>query len=150
MMCSVTVSLLVLVLSTCCLIPPSFSRSIVSRRFCDAGQYLDVQRDTCRNCSTTCPQNQILRRTCSPTRDSVCGPLFEFRPQFKDAEKNREMQRQRLNQLLQQQYSLRRQEGTDWSLQSMNDTDAEYSSPFASLPPPPEAGQTFLFESRIP
>lgn len=144
-MCAPTVHLFVLVLSTCCLISPSFSRSIASRRFCDAGQFLDVQRDTCRNCTTTCPENQIIRRTCSPVTDSVCGPFFEFRPQHKDVEKNRVMHRQRLHQVLKQQWSLRRQKGTDWSL-SINDTDAEYSNPFTSLPP---AGETFLFHSLI-
>src|SRR6218665_3402311 len=136
-MCSVSLCLLVLVFTSSCLISPSFSRSIASRRFCDTGQFLDVQRATCRNCTTTCPENQIIRRTCSADTDTVCGPFFEFRPQYaEDAEKNRVMQRQRLQKL-------RKLKGTDWSLSS-NDTDAEYSSPFASLPPPPP-GETFLF-----
>ena len=34
--------------------------------------------ESCRPCSQ-CPENQIVRETCSGTRDTVCGPFTEFK-----------------------------------------------------------------------
>ena len=34
--------------------------------------------EACRPCSQ-CPENQIVRETCSGTRDTVCGPFTEFK-----------------------------------------------------------------------
>ncbi|XP_046573704.1 uncharacterized protein LOC124281777 [Haliotis rubra] len=44
---------------------------------CPNGQFLDMQLDVCKNCST-CPKNQIIRKPCHSHGDTMCGPFREF------------------------------------------------------------------------
>lgn len=81
-----------LLVATCCLVCLSSSCVVNSSRewpFCGTGQFLDTFTCTCHNCTFTCPVNQIIRRSCSPVSDSVCGPFFELEPKVRKGPKNR-------------------------------------------------------------
>lgn len=44
---------------------------------CPGGTFLPIDEVTCRPCSL-CPENQVVRETCSGRRDTLCGPFKEF------------------------------------------------------------------------
>ena len=46
--------------------------------YCPEWEYQPAEGQPCVPCSE-CPENEIVRETCSGTRDTVCGPFTEFR-----------------------------------------------------------------------
>ena len=46
--------------------------------YCPPWEYQPEEGKPCVPCSQ-CPKNQIVRETCSGTRDTVCGPFTEFK-----------------------------------------------------------------------
>ena len=48
-----------------------------SEDWCRLGQFLHVASNSCTDCSL-CEDNEIIKQTCSGTRDTVCEPFYEF------------------------------------------------------------------------